>query len=119
LRALGAHVDAVLIALCDQPMVREATVSALAAGWRARRPRILLPKFHGRRGHPIVLSAVGFSEIISLPADATLKAYTSSHASEMIEMEVDDDAIARDIDTPADYAAEQERRTACTRKIPV
>ena len=79
---------------------------AMVATWRARRPRILLPSYQGKHGHPVVLSALGIDEIISLPPAATLKTYTSAYASETLEVPVEDPAVVRDIDTPADYEAE-------------
>jgi molybdenum cofactor cytidylyltransferase len=108
-QSLPADVEAAMIVLCDQPLVRADTIQSLANEWRRRRPRILLPTYHGKRGHPVLLSATGFSEIISLPPQATLKTYTSAYASEAVELPVEDDAVVRDIDTPADYAAEQKR----------
>jgi CTP:molybdopterin cytidylyltransferase MocA len=107
LKALPNDVEAVVLALCDQPMVRAETVAALVNEWRMRRPRILLPCFQGKRGHPIVLSAAGFREIMALPVDATLKVYTSGHAAEIAEVEMDDGAVVRDIDTPDDLTEER------------
>ena len=118
LTRISPGVDAVLLALCDQPMVRSETIALLVKTWQATRPRILSPKYDGKRGHPIVLSADGFAEILSLSPDATLKAYTSRYSAETVELEVDDPAVTRDVDTPADYAAEQERRNACIKRTP-
>jgi molybdenum cofactor cytidylyltransferase len=109
LLALPRNIDATLIVLCDQPGVKSSTITILAAAWSQRRPRVLAPTYQGKRGHPIVLSMTGVDEIISLPPAATLKSYTSAYASEMVELSVDDAAVVRDIDTPADYAAELKR----------
>jgi molybdenum cofactor cytidylyltransferase len=109
LQSLPTSVEAAIIVLCDQPLVRADTIQAITQQWLRRRPRIMLPTYHGKRGHPVLLSATGFSEIISLPPQATLKTYTSAYASEAVELPVEDDAVVRDIDTPADYAAEQKR----------
>ncbi len=109
IRALPANVDAVLLALCDQPMVNPATIATLVATWTTKRSRILIPRFDGKRGHPIMLGRAGFEEILSLDRSATLKAYTSAHPAETMELDVEDAAVARDIDTPSDLAAEQKR----------
>jgi CTP:molybdopterin cytidylyltransferase MocA len=113
LRALAGNIDAAMIVLCDQPMVKAATLVELVESWRARRPRVLLPTYHGKRGHPVILAASGFAEIISLPPQATLKTYTLAHASETCALAVDDEAVVRDIDTPADYQAELKRSSSC------
>ena len=72
----------------------------------AQRPRIVIPRFGGKRGHPIVLAREGFEGILSLDRDATLKTYTSMQRSQTLDLDVDDSAVVRDIDTPADLAAE-------------
>jgi molybdenum cofactor cytidylyltransferase len=106
LRALpsaASGIDAVMIALCDQPLVRSQTITQLVTAWSERRPRVLLPRFDGKHGHPIVLSAAGIEEIQSLDGKrgATLKDYTSRH--ERLDLEVDDPAVLHDIDTPEDF----------------
>lgn len=100
-----ARADAFFIALSDHPMVRPKTISALASAWEQSRPRVLLPTFKQKHGHPILLSAAGAEEILALPADATLKTYTSRYAKHTLELSVDDPAILHDLDTPADYQA--------------
>jgi len=104
LRALPpTGVDAVMIALCDQPLVRSQTITQLLTGWSRARPRVLLPRYNGRHGHPIILSAAGIDEIQSLDGKrgATLKDYTSRH--ERLDLDVDDPAVLHDIDTPEDF----------------
>src|SRR5438552_2817303 len=96
--------DAVMIVLCDQPLVSPGTISALARAWAVRRPRVLLPRFDGKHGHPIVLSAEGIEEILALPVEATLKSYTSRHMRSTIEVDIDDPEILRVVDTPEEYA---------------
>lgn len=97
--------DAFFIVLGDQPMVRPETINAMTRAWPASKPRVMLPTYGGGHGHPILLSAQGSDEIISLPSDATLKTYTSRYADSTIEVRVDDPAILEDIDTPAEYDA--------------
>ncbi len=103
-REMRDGVDAFFIMLADQPRIRAETLGTLASTWRARRPNILLPRYNNRRGHPVVITAAAIGEIISLPPDATLKTFTSRHASTTLQIDVDDPAILDDIDTPADYA---------------
>jgi molybdenum cofactor cytidylyltransferase len=59
------------------------------------------PVFNSRRGHPIFLSANCIPEVLSIPADATLKTFTQRIDAR--EIEVDDSFILTDIDTPDDY----------------
>lgn len=114
LRALPGNIEAAVVALCDQPMVEQMTIQRLVTQWHDARPRVLQPTFAGKRGHPIVLSAEGFEEILSLDANGTLKDYTSRYKSKTIELPVEDSAVVRDIDTPADLQTEMKRSASCT-----
>jgi CTP:molybdopterin cytidylyltransferase MocA len=104
--------DGILLALVDQPLVRSSTVARLIDAWRSAqpRPRVAQPVCHGRRGHPILLDAIGVKEILSLSSTESLKAYTTRYKSVTIEVPADDDpAVLEDIDTPADYQRLLER----------
>jgi molybdenum cofactor cytidylyltransferase len=102
---VAAAVDcgAAIIAAVDQPMVKAATIAALAGAWRETRARVVRPIHRGRGGHPVLLDLCGRDEIRALPRDATLKRYTHAHVERTISVDVDDPAILEDIDTPADY----------------
>ena len=54
LRAVPPEADGVLFTLVDHPAVAPATIDALLAGPRAALLRV--PRYHGRRGHPIWFS---------------------------------------------------------------
>ena len=56
LAALPPDLDAVLVALADQPLLAQADVAAVLAAWAAHPPGIdlLVPQFDGQPGHPIV-----------------------------------------------------------------
>jgi molybdenum cofactor cytidylyltransferase len=105
LRENSAPVDAFFIALSDQPLIQPRTIAAMCDAWRESRPAVMLPTYRGKRGHPILLSAAHAKEILSLPANATLKAFTSRHVKHTVELDVDDPGILHDLDTPADYQA--------------
>jgi molybdenum cofactor cytidylyltransferase len=107
--AVAGKADAFFIVLGDQPMVRPETLRQMADAWRDSHPRVLLPAHGGKHGHPILLAAAGAEEIRSLPADATLKSYTTKYSEHTLELAIDDPAILCDIDTPADYQAAAQR----------
>jgi len=107
LRALPADVEAVVLALGDQPAVQPETVRRLVRTWLEQRPPLVLPVFHGRRGHPLLLSMSLRAEILALPENATLKTVVHHHLSEAVQTAVDDAAVTADVDTPEDYQRAQ------------
>lgn len=111
LRALPADVEAVVLALGDQPAVQAETVRRLVRTWLEQRPPLVLPVFQGRRGHPLLLCMSLRAEILALPENATLKTVVHHHLSEAVQIAVDDAAVTADVDTPEDYQrAQRERR---------
>ena len=107
--AVLGRCDAFFVVLGDQPLVRAGTYRAMIDAWSESRPRVVLPKHAGKHGHPILLSATGADEILSLQRDQTLKSYTSKQAERTLELAIDDPAVLSDIDTPADYQAAVEQ----------
>jgi molybdenum cofactor cytidylyltransferase len=105
LAAVDGRADATFIVLGDQPLVRPTTLRTMISAYRARRPRVIVPSYAAQRGHPILLCARGLHQILALPADQTLQAYTKSQIEHTLELTVGDPGVVCDLDTPADYAA--------------
>ena len=64
---------------------------------------VVIPTYHERRGHPILLSSALIPEILNAPEEATLRDVIRRHPPTAVA--VNDDGILHDIDTPADYDA--------------
>jgi molybdenum cofactor cytidylyltransferase len=62
---------------------------------------IVVPAFEGKTGHPILLRSALIPEILSQPDDSTLRQYIDHKGCVVVE--VDDDSILYDMDTPEDY----------------
>ncbi|HZU91463.1 MAG TPA: 4-diphosphocytidyl-2C-methyl-D-erythritol kinase, partial [Stellaceae bacterium] len=60
---------------------------------------------HGKRGNPVLWSKRFFPEIAGLAGDVGAKHLIGEHAELVAEIEMDDDAILVDIDTPDALAA--------------
>jgi molybdenum cofactor cytidylyltransferase len=64
---------------------------------------IVIPTYKGKKGHPVLLGRTAIAEILALPGDAILRDYIQAQG--YIALEVEDDGILLDVDTPQDYAA--------------
>ncbi len=98
--ALPREAPAALVALVDHPAVAASTLDALLA--HASAP-LVVPRYQGRRGHPVVFSRALLDELAALPPSATAKQVVAAHPA--LYLDVDDPGVLRDIDTPADYQA--------------
>jgi molybdenum cofactor cytidylyltransferase len=105
LKALDASpaVGAALICLADMPAVRVETIRFLCDEWRRNRGFMLVPRFKGKRGHPLVLDARYWHETSLAPDDQGLHWVTHRHPGTLIDVDVDDPGVVSDADTPEDY----------------
>jgi molybdenum cofactor cytidylyltransferase len=62
---------------------------------------IVIPTYRGKKGHPVLLGQAAIAEILALPGDAVLRDYIQDRG--FAALEVEDDGILLDVDTPQDY----------------
>ena len=65
--------------------------------------QLALPRFQGRRGHPIFFRKELIAEFLALPADSQAKSVVDRHAGRAKFVDVDDAGILTDVDDPAAY----------------
>lgn len=99
LAALGADVDAVVVALGDQPVVRRDVIRALIARWRISGASAVAPQYRNGQGNPVLFSRVVFPALACLEGDGGARALLQSLGSAVSFLPVDDD-IPADVDTP-------------------
>jgi molybdenum cofactor cytidylyltransferase len=101
LRALGQDdIDGVLFTLVDHPNVKASPLATLLA---LPGPALAIPRYQGRRGHPIYFSSALIAEFLALPPDSQAKAVVNRHADHIRYVEVSDPGILDDVDDPAAY----------------
>jgi len=103
LRAVPPEAEGVLFTLVDHPAVAPATIEALLD--RSPGERLRVPRFRGRRGHPIWFSRELIAEFLELPESGAARDVVSRHAADTGFLDLDDPGIVADIDDRADYAA--------------
>jgi molybdenum cofactor cytidylyltransferase len=102
LRALeAAKPAAIVLGLVDHPAVPAEVVRRLIAAWQESRAAVVIPTHGGRRGHPVVVAAALFPELLALDpaqgANAVLRRY--GELTRLVE--VADPGILIDVDDPA------------------
>jgi molybdenum cofactor cytidylyltransferase len=101
LRAIPAEADGVLFTLVDHPAVASETVDALLSASGPLR----IPRFDGRRGHPVWFSRELIAEILAVPPDGAARDVIRAHYPEAAFLDVDDAGVLADIDDRAAYRA--------------
>ncbi len=105
-RNVHPETDAVMHVLGDQPQIERGVVEQMLSAYREKKSGIVVPKFSGRRGHPVLLDAHYRDEILELGKDATLRDLMRRHTDETLEVNAITDGILRDMDTWAEYERE-------------
>jgi molybdenum cofactor cytidylyltransferase len=97
----GLH--AIVVAPVDLPLVKASTIRSLLGAFAATLPAIARPRHEGQHGHPVVFGRVVFDALRQ--ADPAVGAKAVVHSHPVLNVDVDDPGILRDVDTPGDYAA--------------
>lgn len=107
LRALGDGCEAVFFLPVDSPGVRPETLQALLRAWNGETeaPAFVVPRFDGRRGHPVLMNMRLSAEMLALPDGATARDVVHRYRARTLQVDVDDAAIHLDIDDAAAYEA--------------
>ena len=92
-----------LVHLVDHPYIEAALVNLLIERFEDSGKLIAVPRFHGKRGHPVIFARSLFDELLNAPEDQGAKAVVNAHRDETLEIETEDEGITLDIDTPELY----------------
>ena len=101
LRKLKSKKTNVMLCLIDHPAVEQETYKKLCNN--AKKNKIVVPVYEGRRGHPVIFGADFICELLEKECPEGAKTIVKSHPESVLEIEVDDKGILIDIDTPRDY----------------
>jgi len=104
LRALIADdIEAVLLCLVDHPAVSAETVKTIATAFRESGAPVVIPTYHGRRGHPVLIGRQLFEELLALTAGAGADLVVRKYRPVTKFVEVEDEGITIDVDDPQSY----------------
>jgi len=81
----------------DQPVVKSSTLKKVAD----IKADIIVPRYNGKKGHPVLFASRLISEILAMPDTAILRDFI--HSNETYILDVDDPGIGMDVDTMEDY----------------
>lgn len=99
--ALPPNTEGALVCLGDMPSVTADQIDRLVAAFDPAESRaICVPTFKGKRGNPVLWSAEFFPEMMTVAGDTGAKHLIGTYAEAICEIEMPDDAVLADIDTP-------------------
>jgi CTP:molybdopterin cytidylyltransferase MocA len=101
--AESRRVGGVLVLPVDIPMVRSDTIRSSIAAFLASRPPILRVTHGGRHGHPVIFAARVFADLRRADAAVGAKDVLRAYGNQVLDFEVDDPGVLRDVDVVEDY----------------
>lgn len=104
LAALTGKLDAVVVALADQPLLGAADITALIGAWK-KRPEgtdVVVPHVGERRGNPVIFSAAVRDAVLAGGADFGARQWQDAHPARVAPFVTDVRRYVVDIDTPDD-----------------
>lgn len=112
LSALPSPVDGVLVTLVDLPGQTSELVESVVTLFRESGAGVVLPRFRGRRGHPVLFRWDLVGELLALPPEGRPSQVLDRHEAEAVFVELADDRPLVDLDTPGDV----ERWCLCSKR---
>ena len=104
LAALNPNLDAVLVALADQPLISEQDITSLIGAFK-KRPQgtaVVAPRVAGRPGNPVIFSGAVREQIIAGDGDAGCRQWRAAHPEAVHHFDSDTERFIVDVDTLED-----------------
>ena len=104
IRAAVAHSKehpALMIALGDEPRVDRGLVMRVMQLWHETRAPIVVPRYSGEPGHPVLFDEATYDDLLTLKGDRGAKGLIERHGAKVLAVDVEGPRPL-DIDTPKD-----------------
>lgn len=103
LSSLDPDTEASFLLPVDIPLVRPSTIGHLLKAYARNKGKIIRPVYKGRQGHPPIIPSRLSASIIKWSGSEGLRGALAQFKADTIRVEVSDENIAFDVDTPEDY----------------
>ena len=105
LLAMDPRSEAFLVLLADQPGIGPDIINHMIREFQQANPKrgIVRPVYHGLRGHPVLIGVRYLQEVLQLQGDVGARRILMNHPEDILEIEVEQDVVLKDIDTPEEY----------------
>lgn len=105
LRAVPPDAEAVLFTLVDHPAVAPETAAEMSARFYKDRPDVIVPKWNGKHGHPVLVAPHVAAEMLALPLNGQARDVIHRHAADTLYLDTQDSGVVTGIDDPPSYNA--------------
>lgn len=100
--AASAGADAAMVALVDQPVIQDATLTTLIQRAAAAPTKIIVPQVGDKHGHPIIIPKDKFAAFTGAPEAKTARDIIHENAASVEYVTLTDMSVVADVDSPDD-----------------
>lgn len=100
LRSLPGEIEGALICPVDHPLVTLHLVVSLIDSFESTGQAIVLPTYHGRRGHPVLFRSSLFPELMAAPLDVGARAVVRAHPREIAAVPTEEEGVVLNLNDP-------------------
>jgi molybdenum cofactor cytidylyltransferase len=94
IRSLPAgETEGLILCPVDHPIVSAALVAQLIAEFDSSGKPIVLPTFHGRRGHPVIFASALYDELLTASADIGARQVVWTHKADVMEVPTEEEGV--------------------------
>lgn len=105
LAALGDRLDAIIVAVADQPLINAQDITALIGAFKKRgEASAVVPYVAGERGNPIVFDAAVRDAVLAGDANFGCRQWLAAHPERVARLDTDNRHYCVDVDSPDDIA---------------
>jgi molybdenum cofactor cytidylyltransferase len=93
--------EGLLLCPVDHPLISAALVARLIEQFDASGKAIVLPTFHGRRGHPLIFRSSLYEELLAASPTVGARQVVWAHAADVLEVPTEEEGVVLNLNDPA------------------
>lgn len=107
----SAATEGLILCPVDHPLISPELVATLIAEFDSRNKRIVLPVFHGRRGHPVVFHSNLYAELLAASPEIGARHVVWAHDNDIFEVSTEEEGVILNLNDPEDLRKAEEKQT--------
>jgi len=104
IKSIGSkQTGGLLLCLVDHPLITSALVNELVETFYSEKKPIVIPTFHGKRGHPVIFARKLFDELLAAPDETGARSVVWKHANEVCEVSTTEEGVVLNLNDPETF----------------
>ncbi|MGH9745534.1 MAG: nucleotidyltransferase family protein [Candidatus Acidiferrales bacterium] len=92
--------DGLIVCPVDHPLVSARLIAELIEQFHISGQSIVLPTYHGKRGHPVIFRATVYDELLAASPDVGARQVVWAHAQDLKEVPTNDEGVVLNLNDP-------------------